>query len=199
MIQTQIIKLNCQNCGSSLNISQDMENFACGHCGTAQIVERKGGIVQLRKVTDAIGKVQKGTDKTAAELALARLPYELNAIKQSRFIKQRQLNKKYDDRWNLQLGAVIIVAVIALIIVAAIIAKILLFFTDPGQAKPISIFIGLAVASIGGLFLFDYFSKTNLFGLQTILAKNNEELAVYDEKIQFLEKKIQENYQIANS
>lgn len=93
MNQTQVIKLNCQNCGSSLNISQDMENFACGYCRTAQIVERKGGVVQLRKVTDAIGKVQRGTDKTAAELALTGLPQELSDAKQSRLIKQRQLNK----------------------------------------------------------------------------------------------------------
>jgi len=47
-----------------------MTEFACGYCGSNLIVERKGGTVSLKSVTDAIGKVQIGTDKTAAELAL---------------------------------------------------------------------------------------------------------------------------------
>jgi hypothetical protein len=199
MLQTQIIKLNCQSCESSLNISQDMENFACGHCGTAQIVERKGGIVQLKKVTDAIGKVQRGTDKTAAELALNRLPQELNDIKESRLIKQNQLNKKYDDRWNLQLGIVIVVAIVALAIMGAIIQRIKLILPNFELTILIFIFVVFAATIVGSSFLFKYFSDTNLFGLKTILKKGNKELAVYDNRIQYLQMKIQENYQIANS
>jgi hypothetical protein len=44
---------------------------------SAQIVERRGGTVALRLVVDAVARVQVGTDRTAAELALVRLEKEL--------------------------------------------------------------------------------------------------------------------------
>src|SRR5215210_5749739 len=72
-----ILNLKCVNCGAGLEISPDMSRFACGYCGAEQLVERKGGTVFLKSVTDAISKVQVGTDKTAAELAIKRLEGEL--------------------------------------------------------------------------------------------------------------------------
>lgn len=74
------IPLSCKYCGANLQVYDDMEYFACGHCGTALIVQRRGGTVNLRGVTQAIQKVQVGTDKTAAELALVRLNGELEAV-----------------------------------------------------------------------------------------------------------------------
>jgi len=41
-------------------------------------VERGEGIVSLRLLTDAISKVQRGTDRMAAELAVVRLPKEID-------------------------------------------------------------------------------------------------------------------------
>lgn len=73
MNEIKIYKLNCVSCNSNLEIPLDVEKFVCSYCGTQQIVERKGGITILKEVVDAIGKVQTGTDKTAAELALQRL------------------------------------------------------------------------------------------------------------------------------
>ena len=71
------INLNCTNCGGKLEIYEDMDRFACGYCGTEQIVQRRGGAVALKAVTEAIQKVQIAADKTAAELALVRLEREL--------------------------------------------------------------------------------------------------------------------------
>jgi ribosomal protein S27E len=70
------INLNCANCGAKLDVYNDMEQFACGHCGTEMIAQRRGGTVVLKAVIEAIKKVQIGTDKTAAELALVRLNQE---------------------------------------------------------------------------------------------------------------------------
>lgn len=70
------INLNCANCAAKLDVYDDMERFACGHCGTDWIAQRRGGTVALKAVTEAIQKVQIGTDKTAAELALLRLGRE---------------------------------------------------------------------------------------------------------------------------
>lgn len=71
------ITLNCRNCGAKLDVYEDMDRFTCSYCGAGMLVERRGGTVMLKAVTDAIQKVQSGTDKTAAELALVRLKEEL--------------------------------------------------------------------------------------------------------------------------
>lgn len=83
----RVINLKCVNCGAQLEISPDMTRFACGYCGAEQLVQRSGGTVALQAVTDAVAKVQAGTDKTAAELALFRLQAEL-----------RQLDDDYDRK-----------------------------------------------------------------------------------------------------
>jgi hypothetical protein len=74
--------MKCASCGAALTISPSMERFCCGYCGTEQIVERFGGTVSLRIIADAVTKVQIGTDKTAAELALVRLEKESNELNQ---------------------------------------------------------------------------------------------------------------------
>jgi ribosomal protein S27AE len=93
--QIKIVKLNCANCGGVLEIHGDMDQFACGYCGSAQIVERRGGTVALRLVVDAVARVQVGTDRTAAELAIVRLEKELatvNAQRQAATVKFNQSN-----------------------------------------------------------------------------------------------------------
>ncbi|MGA9768264.1 MAG: hypothetical protein WBV94_04435 [Blastocatellia bacterium] len=82
--QPRIIKLTCLSCGGALEITNDLERFACGYCGIEQIVERRGGIVALKPIAEAISKVQIGTDKTAAELALKRLPQEIETLRLQR-------------------------------------------------------------------------------------------------------------------
>ena len=65
------------NCGAKLDVSDDMERFACAHCGTEVVVQRRGGTISLMRVMHAIERVQVGTEKTAAELAIARYEKEL--------------------------------------------------------------------------------------------------------------------------
>ncbi len=93
--QIKIVNLNCANCGGVLEIQSHIERFACGYCGSAQIVERRGGTVALKLVVDAVARVQVGTDRTAAELALVRLEKELasaNAQWQAATVKFNQSN-----------------------------------------------------------------------------------------------------------
>ena len=84
------ISLNCANCGAKLEVYDDMERFACGYCGTEMLVKRRGGTVALHAVTEAIKRVQVGTDRTAAELALVRLGTELEQLKADRFQVQKR-------------------------------------------------------------------------------------------------------------
>lgn len=82
----KFIPLTCKSCGAKLDVYDDMDRFACGFCGVEMLVERRGGTVALRGVERAIERVQIGTDKTAAELALSRLKGELAA-------KERDVNR----------------------------------------------------------------------------------------------------------
>jgi ribosomal protein S27E len=77
------ISLNCANCGAKLDVYDDMDRFFCGYCGTGLIAQRRGGTVALKAVTEAIKKVQIGTDKTAAELAIARYQSELKQLRET--------------------------------------------------------------------------------------------------------------------
>ncbi len=78
--QLKTLTLKCPSCGAALDVAPDMERFACGYCGSEQIVQRQGGTVALKLVTDAIARVQFGTDRTAAELALRRINDEMAAL-----------------------------------------------------------------------------------------------------------------------
>jgi hypothetical protein len=76
-----MLRLACVSCGASLEITADLDQFACGYCGSQQRVERSGGTVALKKIEVAIRAVQRGTDLTAAELALPRLAKERQELK----------------------------------------------------------------------------------------------------------------------
>jgi ribosomal protein S27E len=80
------IKLKCENCGVELDVYDDMERFACGYCGTDIAVQRRGGTVVLKSMTQAVKSAATGaTDQTSAELALMRLKEEAG-----------NLSKRYD-------------------------------------------------------------------------------------------------------
>jgi hypothetical protein len=65
--------MNCASCSAPIQIKPEITQFVCAYCGSSQIVDRSGGVVTLNLVADAIHQVQRGTDRTAAELALVRL------------------------------------------------------------------------------------------------------------------------------
>ncbi|MGC4053144.1 MAG: hypothetical protein QM757_27900 [Paludibaculum sp.] len=77
-MSVKFIPLSCENCGGRLEVYEDMTRFACAHCGSEMIAEHRGHTVILKSVQDAIRKVQAGTDKTAAELAIIRLRQEIS-------------------------------------------------------------------------------------------------------------------------
>lgn len=74
---SDIITLTCPSCGGKLEITEDIARFACAHCGTEHLVNRGGGIVSLKPVTEELTKIQSGVDKTASELAINRLNDEI--------------------------------------------------------------------------------------------------------------------------
>ena len=79
-----LVTLSCPSCGGKLNITNDIERFACGHCGREHVVKRAGGIVSLSPVVEALKKVEVGVDKTASELAINRLQREIDELRSQR-------------------------------------------------------------------------------------------------------------------
>lgn len=83
------ITLTCPSCGGKLEITNDIDLFACAHCGTEHIVNRGGGIISLKPVVAEFQKIREGTDKTASELAISRLKNEISAL-QHTIVEQSQ-------------------------------------------------------------------------------------------------------------
>jgi len=75
-----VINLTCPSCGGKLQITNDIERFACGNCGNELIVQRSGGAISLAPVVQEIRGVKTGVDKTASELAIVRLNEEISAL-----------------------------------------------------------------------------------------------------------------------
>lgn len=76
------VTLTCPSCGGKLTITNDIERFACAHCGNEHVVNRSGYVVSLAPVVDELKKVQAGVDKTASELAIQRLTQEIEELDQ---------------------------------------------------------------------------------------------------------------------
>ncbi|MFC2042761.1 hypothetical protein ACFLUA_01230 [Chloroflexota bacterium] len=88
----EYITLTCPSCGSKLNITENIDRFACSHCGNEHIVNRGDGVVTISPIVEGLEKVQRGTDKTASELAIKRLKPEIAELELR--------NPKIQDRFN---------------------------------------------------------------------------------------------------
>lgn len=72
------ITLTCPTCGGKLQITDDVERFACSHCGNEHVVRRAGGTVSLAPVMAGLKEVKASTDRVGAELAIQRLTREMD-------------------------------------------------------------------------------------------------------------------------
>lgn len=90
------VTLACPTCGSRLQVTNDLERFACSYCGNEHVVRRTGGIVALDPVTEDIRRVRIGVDKTASELAIKRLKNEIPQLEQT-VLQNREKFLRIDD------------------------------------------------------------------------------------------------------
>lgn len=83
----EIISMTCRNCGGKLQILKDTDQIMCINCGTEYLVSFNESGVSLRLFSEGIKKIQESTDKTAAELALARIKGEKENILEMMIIR----------------------------------------------------------------------------------------------------------------
>jgi hypothetical protein len=90
MKMPDFVTLTCPTCGGKLQITADIERFACGYCGNEHIVRRGGGIISLIPVAEDIKGIKISVDKTAAELAISRIKGEIEEINNKYALMKRQ-------------------------------------------------------------------------------------------------------------
>ena len=153
-----IIALTCPNCGAKLEITQDMDRFACAHCGAEHLVERHGGTVSLDPVIDRLEEIKVGSDRTASELAIQRLTKELNPLAE-------EINDiyvpPYSDVKSARLFAILCTGIGVLFLIGTILPALL---GDSGGPSGLSILIGLGLPSLGYL---TYRNKSGVYKQST--------------------------------
>ena len=91
------ITLTCPSCGGKLQVTTSMERFACANCGNEHIVNRQGGAIYLTPVIETLQNLQAGTDKTASELAIARLKTEIEEIEKAKKGIKEAISYAFND------------------------------------------------------------------------------------------------------
>ena len=108
--QNTFITLSCPSCGGKLRITNDMDRFACSHCGNEHIVRRSGGTVSITPVVEGLRKVQSGVDKTASELAIVRLKQEIEELEE----EYSDLESLLEERRKFWVSIIIVLIIVAL-------------------------------------------------------------------------------------
>jgi len=169
------IKLSCANCGAKLDVYEDMDRFACGYCGTEMFVQRRGGTVLLKALAEAIQKVQIGTDKTAAELALIRLDKELREAKAS----QSEVREKLDKSGSGIGGLGVFLVVMGLLLFSRL--------DNPALASV----CGLALLLVAGFFVYNINAANKKVWTRQLVARSA--------KIVDIEKAIEKNRSVVQA
>ena len=74
------VTLTCPTCGGKLQITPDIDRFACTHCGNEHMVKRSEGLIAIQPLADSLTGLQRATDRAAAELGLRRANEERAAV-----------------------------------------------------------------------------------------------------------------------
>jgi hypothetical protein len=146
---TDFVTLSCPSCGGKLEITQDIERFACAHCGREHIVKRSGGVVSLSPIVDAVKEVKVSVDKTNAELAIVRLEKEIGELHANRTALLKASPRPAPN--------VIFALLFVLGICVALYSLISILGAVNGQSTSsngTSLLIGVAMLAIGGVVLF---------------------------------------------
>lgn len=83
---SDFITLTCPSCGAKLQITNDVERFACGNCGNEHIIRRSGGIVSIAPIMEDLTR----------ELTIKRLREDIPKLE----AKKRDAEQKFQTAIN---------------------------------------------------------------------------------------------------
>jgi hypothetical protein len=89
------ITLTCPSCGGKLKVTDQIHLLACRNCGNEHMVVRDSGTLYLAPIAQDVRHIRVGVDKTAAELAVARLTREIDALE----LQTKALTTRPDEEW----------------------------------------------------------------------------------------------------
>jgi hypothetical protein len=141
------ISLSCPSCGAKLQVTEDLDRFACSHCGNEMAVARQGGIVTLKPVTEGLERIRSGTDKTASELAIVRLDKEIEQLEASHNSCVSRLD--YIQKMRKEKRAKGVKYAIIVCASAMLIGSCFLCYST-GYDNPRGVLITLGILTIGG-------------------------------------------------
>lgn len=113
-----MITLSCPNCGARLEITKDIDRFACSYCRMEHLVHRGGRIVSLSPVIERLEGVEIGVDRAAVELAIQRLREELSELQARR--DALKLSKRRPSQMAENMGCIISLFGAAVLAVASV-------------------------------------------------------------------------------
>ena len=105
MTDLRLVTLKCPNCNGQLEIGPQIDSFACGYCGSNVQVQRGGNIISLHLLTQSMAAVQRGTDRTAAELAIRRLTEKIK-VAGARLTAAQEQTRQAKQKWEKELKSV---------------------------------------------------------------------------------------------
>ena len=130
--QISVVKLNCLNCGATLKIAPSLFEFACRYCGASQIVERGGGTIALKMLSDRIDRIEDSVEKNSAEIRFQKKIKELQNLEEKRenfFNKTEETEMSQNPVIALAMGGIILFAAYLTIRINSVIPIILAVIT----------------------------------------------------------------------
>lgn len=94
---SDFITLTCPSCSAKLQITNDVERFACGNCGNEHIIRRNGGIVSIAPIVESLTEFKTSIDINNAEHAIKRLREDIPKLE----AKKRDVNQKFQAAINI--------------------------------------------------------------------------------------------------
>lgn len=132
------IEMTCKSCGGKLQITPEIEDFACMYCGTEFRVKREGGVINLSPLVEEVKKASKFSERTATELAIARLREDISELKEKIELEEDEYSSwKYSqEREFEQIGSPYVMIIIITFIPALFISGLIVLLTsgDSGEA-----------------------------------------------------------------
>ena len=98
---TEFGTMTCKTCRGKLQITPEIDEFACIYCGTEFRVIRKGELISISPLVDETVKVSTSTDETASELTINRLKEEIKDLKNEISDEKQKLNAWKENKYEL--------------------------------------------------------------------------------------------------
>lgn len=91
------VTLACPTCGGKLQITPEIDRFACTHCGNEHLVKRSEGVIAIQPLAESLSGLRRATDRTASELAIRRLAEESASLKTTRAQAETRVQECQDS------------------------------------------------------------------------------------------------------